>query len=125
STTPILDDIAQFERLRLPRLQMLQAARTGDLDASIAIRNVLLVKDSDQDRKELARYSAATRSAATALDAFAAQARSPEERDLVRRTLAARVALVGVREDVIALDKRGEATDADGVTRVLQSRLGD
>jgi two-component sensor histidine kinase len=125
ASTGILEDIVKFERFRLPKLQMLQAARAGDLDASIAIRNVLLARDADLDRQELARYAAAQRSAAAALDEFAAHTHRPEERDLFRRTLDARSSLVAVRENVIALDARGMATDADGLTRTLQSKLGD
>ena len=125
ASTPILDDIARFERSRLPKLQMLQVARSGDLDASIAVRNVLLVKDLELEARELARYAAATRSAAEALNAFAAHAHQPDEQELVRRTIDVRAAVVAAREEAIAADRRGETIDVDGLTRALQARLGD
>src|SRR5262249_45484831 len=49
----------------------------------------------------------------------------PEERELVRRTLDARLVLVAAREYALALDRRGTAADPDGLTRTLQSQLDD
>jgi hypothetical protein len=123
ATTPILQDIARFERYRLPKLQMLQAAKTSDLDASIALRNVLLARDPELDRQELTRYGAAVQSAARALAQYGMLSRQPEERELLRLAFAARTRLMSTREAAIAADQQHMTADPDQLTRTLQSGL--
>src|SRR6478736_3171136 len=60
---PIIDEIARIERSRVPTLQLLNTARNEDLNAGVALRNVLLVKGRALDAKEVERYRRANQSA--------------------------------------------------------------
>jgi two-component sensor histidine kinase len=123
ASAPIIEDIARFERYRLPRLQMLQAAKNSDLEASVALRNVLLVKDPALDKREMQRYLAASNAAELALQSFAVHASRAEEQELLRRTIAARDDLQAGREEAIRIDQQGGAANADELTRSLDATL--
>ena len=122
---PIIDELARVERSRLPRLELLHAAKSADLDASVALRNVLLVKEPRLDESELRRYAQANGAASAAITSFAASSRRAEEAALLQATLQARKALVAARAAAIEEDQRGPALDSDASTVRLQNALDE
>jgi two-component sensor histidine kinase len=122
---PIIDEIARIERARLPTIQLLQTARNEDLNASVAVRNVLLVKNPALDEKEVERYRRANQSASAALDDLARRFKKPEAVELLNGVRAAHTRLQAIRDRALDLDRRGLLRDADGITPELQAALDD
>lgn len=125
TSTPIIHEIAQIERFRLPRLELLQTAKNADLDASVALRNVLLVKDPALNDRELERYAKASESAKSALNVYDSKFQRTEETELLRRTMAARGRLEATRANALAADRLGGPSDTDTLTVSLQTVLDD
>lgn len=123
--TPIFEDIARIEDRRLPKLQLLLVARSGDLDASVALRNMLLARDPQLDRHEQQRFETTSRSAAAAIEQMAAMPMLPEERQLFDATTRSRGQLAAVRQRGLDIERRGTIADPDALTRELQSALDD
>jgi two-component sensor histidine kinase len=122
--SPTIDAIARVERRRLPRLDLIQRARYADLDASLAIRNMLLIKDSTLSDAELRRYMDSSRNAATAFEEFQRITRAPEDIALLRSTLEARNALDKLRIQARELDQRGGTeSEIDTFTVRIQNAL--
>lgn len=117
----MVDEVARIERNRLPRLALLQTVRNADLEASLALRNVLALKDPALDARELQHYREASRDASLALQNYAAQVRRPDEQLLLKRALAAREALMARREAVIAADQHDG--DPERLVQDLQAGL--
>ncbi|MBS0452274.1 MAG: hypothetical protein JSS14_13280 [Proteobacteria bacterium] len=122
---PIIDEIARIERSRVPTLQLLNTARNEDLNAGVALRNVLLVKSRALDAKEVQRYRRANQGAVDALDALDARLRKPESRALLDRVRAAHARLQVVRANALALDARDDTYDPDVVAQELQAASDD
>lgn len=125
TSTPIIDQIAGIERSRLPRLELLQTAKSADLDASVALRNVLLLRDAKLNSHELERYARASRDAVSALSDFRARSSTAEEIQLVDRTLDARSHLEKARFEALEADRIGTTLNADATTTALQAVLDD
>jgi two-component sensor histidine kinase len=125
TSTPVIDEIARIERSRLPRLELLHSAKSADLDASVALRNLLLVKEPRLNAAELQRYEQASRAASAAMSSFAATSTRPEEAELLRATLKARSALETVRAVAVEDDSRGGPVDADDATVRIQTALDE
>lgn len=125
ASTPIIDEIAQVERSRLPKLELLQTAKNAEFDASVALRNVLLLKDPVLNDRELNRYARASESAKSALDRFGSQSQRGEEIELLGRALAARSRLQSTRTEAIDADRLGALFDIDALTVSLQKVLDD
>jgi two-component sensor histidine kinase len=122
-STPIVDEITGIERLRLPRLELIQTARSADMEASLALRNVLLIRNDRLNEIELRRYAQANQVAESAWNSFGATFKRPQENKLLQATIRARRALHGARADAIEADQRGGLADADALTVRLQGVL--
>ncbi|MBS0341214.1 MAG: sensor histidine kinase [Proteobacteria bacterium] len=122
---PIIHEIARIERSRVPILQLLHTARNEDLNAGVAIRNVLLVKSPSLDEKEVERFRLANQRAVAALDALDARLRKPESRALLDRVRAAHARLQVVRTHALELDAGGKPYDADALAQELQEASDD
>lgn len=123
SSTQVLEDTERFERSRLPKLLLLQTAKSNDLDASIALRNVLLNKDPAFDGAELSRYFSAVDGAQRGLDQLTALTIRADERDRLGQFLAARMQLMERRNLALAVMQKGEVADPGQMVRDLQSAL--
>ena len=121
---PLITELTGIEKSRFPRLQLLLEARQADTDASLALRNLLLFKDSGLNDAEVARYESSAASAARALQTVASQLRRPEEIALAREALAARAALEQTRREAVALDASSpDPAAVDAMTTQLQRTL--
>jgi two-component sensor histidine kinase len=125
SVNPIIDEISRIESSRLPRLELIEKVKYADLSASVALRNILLVKDGNLDKAELQRFTQSSQIAAAALEAFeASTSKTPQEMELTQTMLTARRALTDMRDRAIEFDKLGgTASETDSLTVQLQDTL--
>ena len=118
---PLIDELAQVENSRLPRISLLQAARNADLRASLSLRNALLLEDHAQHEVELRRYREAAAAAEAALTSFGQLIQRSGERAMWSNVLAAREELLAARKTVT--DGIHSAKEAGAMVTVLENAI--
>lgn len=121
---PALRSVGRIEADRLPKLTLIQQAEFADLEASIALRNALLLRDAAMTRIELDHYQRLEGQARAALEALAQRASTPQGRALLDRVRTERERLQRVRAEAVKLSNDApEAMPPDPLTRALQQGL--
>lgn len=119
---PAVQDVGRLESERLPKLALLQQARFADLEASLALRNALLLSDERLVAGELRRYERLQAEAGQALTALQQRVGSSEGADPLRELQAARALLLAEREQAAVLARiAGDAPPPDAATNRLQA----
>lgn len=122
----VLDAVARIDNERLPKLAATQRLRSEDLEASIALRNALLLPDDAAVQLELARFRSAEASAAKALATLVARPYTPAAQQLLDNLVAERRVLMAARADALrALEAPGPTQGSAVLTVTLQQRLDD
>lgn len=120
----VIDGVTRIERERLPKLAATQRLRSEDLEASIALRNALLLRDESLVQTELARFREAEGQAARALADLTSRPHTAAARRLLEDLVDVRHALMVTREGALqALATPDPAQRPVTLTLDLQQRL--
>ncbi|MES2941145.1 MAG: hypothetical protein V4864_25980 [Pseudomonadota bacterium] len=123
SINPTVTDVAYIESERLPRLELIQHMQVSEMEASMALRNALLLRDPGRTLAELATCERQQAQAAAALRELEQQV-APKNRELLQALRAQHDRLLRVRAAAVqrAREQPG-APPPDGLMVELQGAL--
>ena len=122
---PALQGIAGLQRDVLPKVVLVQRAFAADLKASVALRDAMLLTDTELTQLSLERFHLLDRAAARNLAEFERLA-TPLEATLLTPLLRAREDMNQARRRAIEAVRAAPAqTPPDAITNELQLRLGE
>ena len=114
---PIIQTVGRIQERRLPSLALIQKVKYADLEASLALRNALLIRDQARSASEMQRYDDQRRLAAAALESLKVATTSAVGVKWLEAVLEARRALEDARQGASEEERRSWA----GLTTTMQS----
>lgn len=128
TVNPIIRTVGGIQDSALPSLDLIQKAKYADLEASVVLRNALLIADPTKSAAEMRRYEGQHLLAAKALESLKVATTRLEGAKLLEAVFEARRRLVGVRLSASERERQSwveasGATSTDAITLKLQAAL--